>query len=38
MDVDRSIDMEKDRIEIDRRDVQMQRAQLCFQPSNLSRQ
>lgn len=30
-DVDREIDIERERIEIDMRDMQMQRAQLCYQ-------
>ena len=30
-DVDREIDTERERIELDTRDMQMQRAQLCLQ-------
>ena len=36
-DVDKMMEMEKERIDIDRRDVQLQRAQICFQPTTLMR-
>jgi hypothetical protein len=37
VDVDHMIDLERERLEVDRRDVQIQRAQLAFQTSTMYR-